>query len=264
MNITLVPIAGLCNRMNAITSGLLFLKNNPDCKMKILWWKSHDCNVWFSDLFEDIDPGIKKMQSLLKDRPATLRNLYIPKYFRKYFYDFEMTPKYKAVDFEKLTKGKNNVYVSCHNNWNQYLITKNLADIFIPKKELQNKINNITKDWKKEDVIGLHIRRTDNTAAIEKSPIYRFYTLMDSEINNNNNVRFYLATDDEKIKQNMKEKYGNRIITLNLSLKRNTTQGMKDAVVDLFCLGSTSKIIGSHHSTYSIIASQLYNIDLIV
>ena len=87
---------------------------------------------------------------------------------------------------------------------------------------------------------------------------------MDSEIDNNCKVRFYLATDDEKIKQDMKKKYGERIITLNLSLRRNTTQGMKDAVVDLFCLGSTSKIIGSHHSTYSIIASQLYNIDLIV
>lgn len=264
MEITLVPIAGLCNRMNAITSGLQYLKNNPNCKMEILWWKSHDCRVWFSDLFEDITPNVKRMHSLIKDRPSTLRNLYIPGYFRKFFYDFAMTPIYNAQDFDKLTEGKKKIYVACHNNWNQYLIKESLADIFRPTQELRNRISDITKDWNKEDVIGLHIRRTDNAIAIEKSPISRFYTLMDSEIDNNCKVRFYLATDDEKIKQDMKKKYGERIITLNLSLRRNTTQGMKDAVVDLFCLGSTSKIIGSHHSTYSIIASQLYNIDLIV
>lgn len=264
MEITLVPIAGLCNRMNAITSGLLYLKNNPECKMKILWWKSHDCNAWFSDLFEEINPNVQKLRSIIKDRPATIRNLYLPRLFRQYFYDFAMTPKYRAEDFDKLTRNKKKIYVACHNNWNQYLITENLASIFRPIKELQERIDKVTIDWNKSDIIGLHIRRTDNVIAIEKSPIDRFYTLMDSEIEKNNNVRFYLATDDEEIKSEMIKKYGNRIITQKISLRRNSTKGMKDAVVDLYCLGSTSKIIGSHHSTYSIIASQLYNIELIV
>lgn len=267
MKITLVPIAGLCNRMNAITSGLLYKKHHPETELGILWWKTHDCCADWCDLFEELPSqyscSVQKLRSLLKDRPATPRNLYIPRKCRKWFYDFEMNPSYRAVDFDELVAGKKKVFVACHNNWNQFLITESLADIFIPQAELRVKIENITSDWK-NDVVGLHIRRTDNTWAIKNSPIEKFYRQMDEEINKNNNVRFYLATDDEEVKKEMKARYGARIITLDVSLKRNSVQGMKDAVVDLFCLGKTTKIFGSHHSTYSIVASQLYNIKLIV
>ena len=69
MKITLVPIAGLCNRINAITSGLLYQQYHPDCELEILWWKTHDCCVVFFDLFEQLPAPyakIEKMRSLLK------------------------------------------------------------------------------------------------------------------------------------------------------------------------------------------------------
>ena len=37
---------------------------------------------------------------------------------------------------------------------------------------------------------------------------------------------------------------------------------MKDAVVDLYCLGSTNKIYGSANSTYSTFAATLYDKDI--
>ena len=262
--ITLVPIAGLCNRMNAITSGLKYKHHNPECELSILWWKTHDCCADFVDLFENI-PGvnIRKMNSILKNRPATPRTLFIPRFFRNLFYDFEMTFKHKAADFDLLTSGKKNIYVASYNSWNKYIISKDLAKVFIPACDLQKRINEITKDWG-ENVVGLHIRRTDNVGAIEKSPLTYFYDVIENEISNNKETRFYLATDDCGVKKELKDKYGARIITLDLALERNSVKGMKDAVVDLYCLGNTTKIYGSHHSTYSIIASQLYNIELIV
>ncbi len=265
MKITLVPIAGLCNRMNAITSGLLYQQHNPGCDLKIFWWKTHDCCADFHDLFEQLPPQfvkIRKLKSFIKDRPASARNFKIPRYFRSLFYDFEMTPAYKADDFDKLIQGKERVFVACHNRFNQYCLNKSLAKVFVPAKDLRERIHDVTKDWN-GNVVGLHIRRTDNRWAIENSPMERFYQLMDGEIMKNEKVRFYLATDDEAVKQELKDKYGERIITLQLSLKRNSVKGMKDAVVDLYCLGSTSKIFGSHASTYSTMASQLYNIELV-
>lgn len=265
MKILLVPVAGLCNRINAITSAILYKERHPECDVRIKWWKTHDCCANFDDLFDSsfIPLKIERMRSLVKDRPATLRNLYIPRYLRSFFYDFEMTSKYNCSDFDKLILGKDKIYVATSNNFCNLLMDKSLAKVFVPSKEIQCRINDITKDWN-NDVIGLHIRRTDNINAIKQSPISRFCSLIDKEILENEKVRFYLATDDLNTKEELLKKYGKRIITMDLDLKRSSTQGMKDAVVDLFCLGSTQKIFGSYHSTYSIIASQLYNIPLII
>lgn len=114
-------------------------------------------------------------------------------------------------------------------------------------------------------VIGLHIRRTDNVAAIANSPITHFYKVIEKELADNPSTRFYVASDDRSVKEDLKRRYGNEtIISPEFCLKRYSLQGMKDAVVDLYCLGRTSKIYGSAASTYSIFASKLYNIELII
>ncbi len=40
MKITLVPTAGLCNRLNAITSGILYQKYHKDAQLYIYWEKA--------------------------------------------------------------------------------------------------------------------------------------------------------------------------------------------------------------------------------
>lgn len=113
------------------------------------------------------------------------------------------------------------------------------------------------------NTVGVHIRRTDNIAAIKNSPIENFMTLMDQEIENNANTNFYLATDSEETKNLFIKKYGDKIIPTHPTLNRNTTEGIKDAIVELFCLGHTHKIIGSKNSTYSLMASRLFKAELI-
>ena len=58
------------------------------------------------------------------------------------------------------------------------------------------------------------------------------------------------------------KRFGDRIITGNWDLTRNSVQGMKDATAELYCLGRTSKIIGCTKSTYSLMASWLYDVPL--
>lgn len=265
--ITLVPVAGLCNRMNAILSLMIYKQHNPDCNIEIFWHKTHDCKAHFTELFKQLPAPytVKKMRSLLKNRPATPRNLFITNTFRRIWYDFQMLPKDKADDFDILTKDKKNIYVSVYNRFNKYSTdVDNLGSIFIPTDEIQQRINDITKDWEKQNVIGLHIRRTDNINAIKNSPLSKFTDYIDKELKQNDSTYFYLASDDEEVKKELNQRYPGRIYTAKLTLKRNSVQGMKDAVVDLYCLGKTKKIIGSTHSTYSILASKLYNIELIV
>ena len=60
----------------------------------------------------------------------------------------------------------------------------------------------------------------------------------------------------------MKSKYPNRIITLMDDTDRNSLEGMKFAVVELFCLSKTKKITGSVGSSYSQIAAEIGGIEV--
>ena len=71
-----------------------------------------------------------------------------------------------------------------------------------------------------------------------------------------------MASDDLAEKQKLKELFGDRIITSWEEVRRDTLQGIKDAVVELYTLASTKKIYGSASSTYSMLAALLGHIEL--
>ena len=66
----------------------------------------------------------------------------------------------------------------------------------------------------------------------------------------------------DEVKESLKSKYPNRIITLMDDTDRNSLEGMKFAVLDLFCLSKTNKIIGSVGSSYSQIAAEIGGIEV--
>lgn len=272
LDITLVPRAGLCNRLNAITSGILYAQKNPNVKLKILWWKSHDCCCKWSDLFQQLPSPfeIKPMRSLVKNKPGSRKNLFIPDKLRNLFYD--VADNYGSRHSDEFDayltrlcvdkKERATVYVSSDNRWNECELRSSLASLFIPIDELQEKIKKYTSQYG-ENTIGVHIRRTDHKASINNCPTELFIKAMEEEIERDNTVKFYVASDDYEVKKQMISKFGKeRVLTQDLVLKRSSVDGMKDAVVDLWCLGSCCKLYGSI-STYSYVASLLYNIERI-
>lgn len=274
MTITLVPYAGLCNRMNVIISALAYQQNHPDVQLIIKWHRWFHCNCRFKDLFKPIaliTPPVSELSELnWRDTPGHRLNLYLPDKLRKSFFDVVFMPHNSPDEFEEMvdafrknTGKEPNVYVYKENCFCRDLWTSNYADIFQPQEDIQRRIDEITKDWEGH-VVGLHVRRTDNVRAIQNSPIERYYQIIKKEVEIDNLVRFYLATDSEEVKHDLTSRFGNRIITMPLCLKRSSLQGMKDAVVDLYCLASTSKIYGSSASTYSMLAGKIYGIPVIV
>lgn len=274
MKITLVPRAGLCNRINAIISGLVYQKLHPEAEIDIYWHKSQDCYCRFDDLFKQIPnpfPSVKEMFLSLKIYPGTKYNLYIPNLTRCLFFDYVFTPDNNPDLFESLTERKKNVYVNTYNRFIDYdhhkkvfdEVNSDISKFIRPVDELQLRIDGITKTWR-DNVIGLHIRRTDNVDAIRTTPMDYFHGVIRNELSANPDVLFYVATDDASVKKTLFEKYGDRIISPFYLLERGCVQGMKDAVVDLFCLGLTNRIYGSTASSYVKTASKLFNRPLIM
>lgn len=111
----------------------------------------------------------------------------------------------------------------------------------------------------------MHIRRTDNQPAIGKSSTDAFLDSMKKEIAADPDTMFYLATDDMREETRLREVYPDRILSnQNRCLRRDSQEGMQDALLDLYCLAATRKIIGSYFSSFTDIAADMHGIPLCI
>lgn len=110
------------------------------------------------------------------------------------------------IFFDEKAKGKEKIYVCHANRFCKEEIHHSLAKIFIPTEELQTRIDKITSNWAGKNVIGLHIRRTDNVTAISLSPDECFHNIIDQELIKDGNSLFYVASDDQTVKDELCKK----------------------------------------------------------
>ena len=257
--ITFVPVGGLTNRMRAIHSAISLAEND---EVQICWFKDKGLNCCFHQLFQPISFTNVKLKEanlwdkLLLDRPRR-KNLHFPKLYQTIWFDaclYEHQTHKKHIDYKQWKLSHNSIYMASYNQF--YQPSYKLSDIFIPNNEIMQKIET-TCTSHSTNPIGIHIRRGDHEIAIRKSPIHLFTEAMEKAIEQEEQTNFYLATDSESDKQLLIEKFGNRIITSPYPAERNTIEGMKNAVVDLYALSRTHTILGSYYSSFSEIAAEL-------
>jgi len=264
--LVLVPVGGLANRMRTISSATELCKRH-NLTLEIIWFKDPALNTSYKSLFEPItleNVTIREatfIDYFLYDRPR-LHNFFIPRLYQMFAFT-------KCIYEQESLKRfyQNDHYLDIATDGRFYLATYvklipsdiNCANLK-PVTEIQSRIESLRNKLGKE-CIGVHIRRGDNLVSISESPLYSFTSRMDMEIDSNPEVSFYLATDSDEVKAELIERYGNRITTMNHSADRLSESGMRDAVIELYLLTSTKKILGSYHSTYSQIAAELGGID---
>lgn len=138
---------------------------------------------------------------------------------------------------------------------------KSCVEMVIPEPSIKQRIDSVVQNFSAH-TIGVHIRRTDNVVSIEHSTNQGFMRAMDRALEADSKANFFLATDDAALKRELIEKYGDRIITQHAPVSRSSIEGMRDAVVDLWCLASASRIIGSYWSSFSDTAAELFDAPL--
>ncbi|MBE6300538.1 MAG: hypothetical protein E7085_01600 [Parabacteroides distasonis] len=267
--ITFVPIGGLANRVLAITSAIAFCQDYQ-VKLRILWFKDWGMGadfhsiMEFSQSFKDIEIIDANWKYYIYDRPRK-RNFWIPKLWQKFifdkrFYDEDMFSSFSVKQLIDVVKKYKSVYlVHCSDFYKKDNILQYLKPTSKVLKLIEERRIQLGLD---ENMIGIHIRRTDHIQSIQESPLSLFFDVINKEMLNNSTVRFYVASDDLGEKLRLKNVYGDRIVTLLDKVTRDNEQGILDAIVELYTLASMKKIYGSSNSTYSILAAQLSNIDL--
>jgi len=184
-------------------------------------------------------------------------NFFLPRLYRKLKFD-------AAYIWYKEKKSVREWYVSQPEAYSSFYIflcnkfcdNHAFFNLLSPVNTIQKRIDERTK-LLSPHTIGIHIRRTDLTAAIIQSPLSAFIDKMQQEISIHPETNFYVASDSKEEKNKLTEIFGDRVITVDNNLKRKTKDGIVDALIELYTLASTKKIIGSFYSTYSVLASEI-------
>lgn len=248
--IDLLPTGGLCNRMRAIASAII-LARELDRDLRIYWVKNYRLNSNFLDLFEPFDQtGVTLFdthKTPWRFRTSSLRNLYVPSLLRfgRLHFNRDNAGELPGMDLTHVNPRKRILITSGY----RFRYEPDIYKLFNPVPTLQKRIDAIAGSFR--NTVGVHIRRTDNLKAIEHSPNSIFIQAMRDELDQDPSVRFYLATDDAATKREFADIFGEKISTLSVDNRRDSWQGMQDALVELYVLSRTKKVFGSYWSSFS-------------
>ena len=252
------PSGGLCNRMRVINSSLELAKRK-NAKLLVLWYVADELNAPFESLFQPVEKFKVINFTSLKD-------------LRKLWYQLTARTRVSNADIENnTTNGTLNqdffdsiklpAYIF---TWEHFYDADENFKLFKPTGELQRRIDEVTKHFT-EDMVSVHIRRTDQVVSIAHSKTENFIELMNREIEANPEVKFFLATDDKEEESLLRKTFPGRIVSNeNRTLRRDSLDGMYDALLDLYCLAACKKIIGSYFSSFTDTAASLGGIPKLI
>lgn len=263
------PLGGLCNRLRTISSAYE-LANSTGSELKIIWdIDNHSLHAPFFKLFKSV-PGITIEENYIDSKSkfalfllkrfwiTNISATFISQPFLYKTIDEKWSEEKLKIYFEEHLKNNKNLYVECC--WDFYPINKKYY-LFKPVEELQ-KIIDVQSRKLNSDTIGIHIRRTDHTIAIKESPLELFLSKIKNLSDQNAHANFFLATDDKEVEDTFNQLFEGRIMTYSDHKSRSSDEGVQQAVIDLFLLSKTKKIIGSFWSSFSMAAAEIGGIEL--
>lgn len=135
---------------------------------------------------------------------------------------------------------------------------------FRPARPLAPAIARHTRAFGRRTV-GVHIRRADNDVAIATSSTAAFLDRMRAEVAAAPGTTFFVATDSPADEARVRRAFPDRVLAHQpKSLDRGRPEAARDAVIDLYCLARTRRLLGSHWSSFSETAAAIRGIELVV
>lgn len=263
-----VPSGGLANRMRAIASAYT-LTQQTDSELQIVWFCNQELNAPFRSIFNTGALPVREAtwtDKICYDR-ARRKNFYLPALPQRLLFDrrigeLEVTPlKEQGFNFEQWLHG-HHCYMNCYQVFGSFPDSL-YKELFQPVREITDTVER-NKETFSPHTIGLHIRRTDHTEAARRSPIDLFIKSIKQEIETHDDARFFLATDSNEVKQQLSKLFGQRIITPAEEAKRDSIDGIRGGLADMWTLAATQRIYGSALSSFSPMAASIGGIPLTV
>ncbi len=266
------PCAGLGNRFLGMASAYHWAQQTGD-ELTVLWKTERVMGARNEAVFS-LPDGIRVIHAKdfgYKDKPFShFRYQMLEKKLRKkadYFSDVDMTndlfvEKGNAY-YEEVMKNNDLKFIRAFSQFHDFSGIDRPFEFIKPTDYVREKADSVISGIDSSSNIGVHIRRTDNQVCINNSPLEVFIEAMEKEIEKDDRVTFYIASDDLDTILELKRRFGDRIYYMaEKNFERDSDKGIADAFAELICLSHANKIIGSFYSTYSRIAAMLSGIEL--
>jgi hypothetical protein len=140
-----------------------------------------------------------------------------------------------------------------------------------PVPSIRAKVESLAASFSPHTV-GVHIRRGDHLAGPRRSGLRRssdaaFFARMDAEQAEEPHTNFFLATDCTETEERFRERYREAVIVNRdkrfvPSVRGQPKDNQRDAVIDMFALARTRKILGSNYSSFSKMAADIGGIEV--
>ncbi|MEO1350765.1 MAG: hypothetical protein AAFW84_18470 [Cyanobacteria bacterium J06635_15] len=258
--ITVEPIGGLCNRLRSLVS-VLALGRELQQDIHLIWNLDGSLNCPFDELF------IVPQKIVRLNQRGRIRKRLAPLFRSFYRYDWVLNPetlrhlKAENYDFRQL-KDYRKVYLQT--DFGCFRANLDYSELKLHPMH-QQKLGQYAELFARANVVGVHIRRGDNLDARQHSPLKEFIKQIKIEIAQDQNVCFFVATDDPDIENTLKENFPKQVfIHPKQSRLRSQRQGIYDALIDLYGLASCRKVIGSYYSSFTDVACCLRGAEKVV
>ena len=266
------PCAGLGNRFLGMASAYHWAQQTGD-ELTVLWKTERVMGARNEAVFS-LPDGIRVIHAKdfgYKDKPFShFRYQMLEKKLRKkadYFSDVDMTNDWFVEKgnayYEEVMKNNDLKFIRAFSQFHDFSGIDRPLEFIKPTDYVREKADSVISGIDSSSNIGVHIRRTDNQVCINNSPLEVFIEAMEKEIEKDDRVTFYIASDDLDTILELKRRFGDRIYYMaEKNFERDSDKGIADAFAELICLSHANKIIGSFYSTYSRIAAMLSGIEL--
>lgn len=267
---------GLANRLRTINSFYKFaVKHNK--KLKIYWgpgpgWSDET----FHELFCEINNHIEfiDLKTFCDCKVLSINRYFYRTPNAEYVFSIPQSELIQRMVSQSFTYFGDSCLEYLFDNYKDE--SPNLFyDLLQPVPSLTQEIKKIQGLFNSTNTIGIHVRRGDSRfvnfkALFQPSEDDTFYKLIDEEIKKDPSVKFYLSTDcsyTQKKFENLYDKYliynKNKKFLKDHDIFYKSKSHQRDAVLDLWLLSLTSKIIGSKYSSLSTLAGKLKNVEVI-
>lgn len=264
--IVIEPEGGLGNRLRVIHSAVK-LSKAAGHSLLIRWIEKKGMMCHYHDLFEktdlfsvdDVSRNIvnRGLQALMMGK--------INDVIRKMRFDLVLYNRdiqdhlQNNIDIAELVANRNKVFIKA----NQFFYEgKEGFYSPSPSGHITKRVEEIVAKFD-ENIIGIHIRGTDNRVSRKMSPLSLFIKKMESLLSHKPDSQFYLSADSEQTRKTVLDRFGREKILFQneIELSRDAREGIEDAYVDMLCLSETKKIYGSYWSSFAAVAASIGGIE---
>jgi hypothetical protein len=126
-------------------------------------------------------------------------------------------------------------------------------DVFHPSAQVERLVRSFMEKHWQENVVGVHVRRTDRLSCGPPSLNHYFATI--DRLLDLMSGTIFIASDDLAVVTEFKQRYRGKVLHYPVrSHGRNSREGIVDAAVSLYLLRNTKGVIGSSISGFAVCA----------